>query len=161
MIEEFGGKAIVTRVGHSLIKEVMIKENAVFGGESSGHYFYKLPYGTFEAPMVLTLKFLEYISKQDKPVSEVVKPYKRYAHSGEINTKLDSKEQAQAKIDQIKEKYSDGEQLFIDGITVEYPEYWFNIRSSNTEPVIRLTVEARDQATMEQKRDELLGLIRS
>jgi len=161
MIEELGGQAIVTRVGHSLIKEKMIEEDVIFGGESSGHYFYRLPYGTFEAPMVLILKLLQYVSETNKPFSEIIAPLKRYSHSGEINTKLASREAAQAKIEAIKEKYADGNQIFIDGITVEYPDFWFNLRSSNTEPVIRLTVEAKDLALMEAKRDELLALIRS
>ena len=158
MIEEAGGKASVTRVGHSLIKEQMLKENAVFGGESSGHYFYKFNYGTFEAPIVLTLKFLEYLSAQNKPLSEVVAPYKRYFHSGEINTKVaDTK----AKIEEIKQKYSDGNQIFLDGITVEYPDYWFNVRASNTEPLLRLNLEAKTKELMEMKRDEVLALMNS
>jgi len=155
MIEEAGGKASVTRVGHSLIKEQMLKENAVFGGESSGHYFYKFMYGTFEAPIVLTLKFLEYLSEQNKPLSEVIAPYQKYFHSGEINTKVPD---VKAKIEEIKQKYSDGQQSFLDGITIEYPDYWFNVRPSNTEPLLRLNLEARSKELMEQKRDEVLSL---
>lgn len=158
MIEEAGGKASVTRVGHSLIKEQMLKENAVFGGESSGHYFYKFKYGTFEAPIVLTLKFLEYLSDQNKPLSDVVSPYKVYFHSGEINTKVPD---VKAKIEEIKQKYSDGQQSFLDGITIEYPDYWFNVRPSNTEPLLRLNLEARTKETMEQKRDEVLSIMKS
>ncbi len=158
MIEEAGGKASVTRVGHSLIKEQMLKENAVFGGESSGHYFYKFKYGTFEAPIVLTLKFLEYLSDQNKPLSDVVAPYKKYFHSGEINTKVPD---VKAKIEEIKQKYSDGQQSFLDGITIEYPNYWFNVRPSNTEPLLRLNLEARTKETMEQKRDEVLSIMKS
>lgn len=158
MIEEAGGKASVTRVGHSLIKEQMLKENAVFGGESSGHYFYKFKYGTFEAPIVLTLKFLEFLSAQNKPLSEVIAPYKEYFHSGEINTKVPD---VKAKIEEIKVKYSDGQQSFLDGITVEYPDYWFNVRPSNTEPLLRLNLEARSKELMEQKRDEVLSVMKS
>ena len=158
MIEEAGGKASVTRVGHSLIKEQMLKENAVFGGESSGHYFYKFMYGTFEAPIVLTLKFLEYLSEQNKPLSEVIAPYQKYFHSGEINTKVPD---VKAKIEEIKQKYSDGQQSFLDGITIEYPDYWFNVRPSNTEPLLRLNLEARSKELMEQKRDEVLSAMKS
>lgn len=158
MIEEAGGKASVTRVGHSLIKEQMLKENAVFGGESSGHYFYKFKYGTFEAPIVLTLKFLEFLSTQNKSLSELIAPYKKYFHSGEINTKVPD---VKAKIEEIKGKYSDGQQSFLDGITVEYPDYWFNVRPSNTEPLLRLNLEARSKELMEQKRDEVLRLMKS
>jgi len=158
MIEEAGGKASVTRVGHSLIKEQMLKENAVFGGESSGHYFYKFKYGTFEAPIVLTLKFLEYLSEQNKPLSEVVAPYKKYFHSGEVNTKVPD---VKAKIEEIKQKYSDGKQSFLDGITIEYPDYWFNVRPSNTEPLLRLNLEAKSKDIMEQKRDEVLAIMKA
>lgn len=161
MIEELGGEAIVTPVGHSLIKEIMIKENAVFGGESSGHYFYKLPFGTFECPMLLVVKLLKYLSEQGKPFSEVMMPFMRYAHSGEINTKVGSREEALGKIEVVKAKFADGQQIFIDGVTIEYPQYWFNLRTSNTEPVIRLTVEAESEDLMKQKTDELLSIIRS
>ena len=158
MIEAVGGKASVTRVGHSLIKEQMIKENAIFGGESSGHYFYKFPYGTFEAPIVLTLKFLEYLSLQNKPVSEVIAPYKVYFHSGEINSEVAEKEE---KIKEIAQKYADATISYLDGITVEYPDFWFNVRPSNTESLLRLNLEAKSKELMEQKRDEVLDFIRS
>jgi len=161
MIDQVGGKSIVTAVGHSIIKEAMIKNDAIFGGESSGHYFYKLPYGTFEAPMILVEKFLEYISEQNKPLSEIVAPYKIYFNSGEINTDVGNAEAIQAKITEIKNKYSDGVQTFIDGLTVEYPEYWFNVRGSNTEPLIRLTVEAKSEEVMEAKLKEILAIIQS
>lgn len=159
MIEEFGGKAVVTPVGHSLIKEEMIKQGAIFGGESSGHYFYKLPYGTFEAPMLLILKLLKFISESGKPFSEIVAPFKRYAHSGEINTRVGNQAEAAAKIEQIKKLYQDGKQIFIDGVTVEYPDYWFNLRASNTEPLIRFTIEARSPEIMAAKRDEIMALL--
>ena len=160
MIDEVGGTAVVAPVGHSLIKEKMIAENAIFGGESSGHYFYKLPYGTFEAPVVLIYKFLAFLSAQGKPLSEVVAPYKRYVNSGEINTRLMDRNVGLTKIEEIRKKYK-GTQNTIDGLTVEYPDYWFNVRLSNTEPLIRLIVEARDTQTMERKRDELLALIKA
>lgn len=155
MIEELGGKAIVTPVGHSLIKEVMIKEGAIFGGESSGHYFYKFPYGTFEAPIVLVLKLLRFISEQNKPLSEISKPFKRYFHSGEINIAIKDHEAATQKIEAIKEMYKDGKQSFVDGISVEYPEFWFNLRASNTEPLIRLTLEATTEEIMKSKVGEI------
>jgi phosphomannomutase len=120
-----------------------------------------MPFGTFEAPTLLVLKFLDHLSKQNKPVSEIVKPYKRYISSGEINTKMENRELIEQKIELIKQKYSDGQQLFIDGIKVTYPDYWFSIRASNTEPVVRLIVESGSQEIMEAKRDELLSIIRS
>ncbi len=161
MIDQYQGKALVTPVGHSLIKEAMLKAGAIFGGESSGHFFYRMPYGTFEVPLLLTLKLLVFLSEQGRPFSEVLKPFERYSHSGEINTKVGSREEVEAKLSQIKNKYHDGKQIYIDGITVEYPEVWFNVRASNTEPVIRLTVEGLSKETMEAKRDELLALIRA
>lgn len=160
MIEEAGGKPLVTSVGHSLIKEKMIAENAVFGGESSGHYFYKLPYGTFEAPIILIYKFLAFLSEQNRALSEVVAPYKRYCNSGEINMHLASRDAGLSKIEEIKRAYT-GKQSTIDGLTVEYPDYWFNVRLSNTEPLIRLIVESRDKTVMERERDEIVALIKA
>jgi phosphomannomutase len=158
MIESVGGKASVTRVGHSLIKEQMLKENAIFGGESSGHYFYKLSCGTFETPFILVWKFLEFVSQQNKVLSEIVAPYRIYFHSGEINsTVADPK----AKLEEIKQKYSDGQLNELDGVSIEYPDFWFNVRPSNTEPLLRLALEAKTKEIMEQKRDELVALIRS
>lgn len=158
MIQAVGGKASVTRVGHSLIKEQMLRENAVFGGESSGHYFYKLSCGTFEAPFILVWKFLEFVSQQKKPLSEIVAPYKIYFHSGEINSTVTD---PKAKIEMIKQKYADGQLNELDGITIEYPDFWFNVRPSNTEPLLRLALEAKTKEIMEQKRDELTALIRA
>lgn len=158
MIEAAGGKASVTRVGHSLIKEQMIKENAVFGGESSGHYFYQFPFGTFEAPVSLMMRFLIFLSQQNKPFSQIIKPLQRYHHSGEINSKVsDSKK----KIKEIVKRYKDARQSMLDGITIEYPDYWFNVRASNTEPMLRLNLEAKTEKLMETKRDEILAFIRS
>ena len=136
----------------------MIENDAVFGGESSGHYFYKFGFGTFEAPIVFVLKFLLYVSQQNKPVSEVIAPYKKYFHSGEINSKV---ENYQKVFDALKEKYKDaGEISFLDGITVTFDDFWFNVRGSNTEPLLRLNLEATSKEVMEQKRDEVLGIIR-
>lgn len=158
MIEQAGGIASVTKVGHSLIKEQMLKENAVFGGESSGHYFYKFNYGTFEAPIVLVLKFLEYISNKSVPLSKIIAPYKIYFHSGEINEKVND---SNLIIEKIKQKYSDAKQSFLDGVTVEYPDFWFNVRSSNTESLLRLNLEAKTKELMEEKRDDVLKIMRS
>lgn len=158
MILESGGKPSVTRVGHSLIKEQMIRENAVFGGESSGHYFYQFPFGTFEAPVTLVMRFLSFLSVQNKPLSQVISPLQRYYHSGEINSKVAD---VKAKIEEIKSHYSDAKISTLDGVTIEYPIFWFNVRGSNTEPLIRLNLEAVSKELMEHKRDEVLALIRS
>lgn len=158
MIIKSGGKPIVTRVGHSHIKESMIAQNAVFGGESSGHYFYKFSYGTFESPEVLTWKFLEFISSTDKTVAQSIAPYKIYFHSGEVNSKV---ENVINTLQKIKETYKDGEINELDGVTITFDDWWFNVRGSNTEPLIRLNLEAKTKELMEQKRDEVLSVIRS
>jgi len=157
MIEEMGGKSIVTPVGHSLIKEIMIKNNAIFGGESSGHYFYKKSYGTFEMPFILVLKFLKFLSEKNVSFSEAVSKYKKYYHSGEINFKVND---VQQKIDQIEKEYSEGKVIKIDGLTVEFPDWWFNLRGSNTEPVLRLNLEADSEKLMKEKIQEVSKIIK-
>jgi phosphomannomutase len=156
VIEEMKGDPIVTPVGHSLIKEIMIENDASFGGESSGHYFYKEHYGTFEMPVVLLSRFLLFLSSENKSFSEVMKPYKKYFHSGEINRKVRSTEVV---IDTIKEKYKDGSILEIDGISIEYPDFWFNVRASNTEPLVRLNLESISPEITETKVKEILKVI--
>jgi phosphomannomutase len=157
-IVENGGIPILTRVGHSLIKEQTVREDAYFAGESSGHFFLNMKEGCYEVPMIVTLKILEELSQSGMTFSEYIKPYKKYSNSGEINSEVTD---AQAKIKEIKEKYSDGKQNDMDGILVEYPDWWFNVRPSNTEPVVRLILEAKTKEVMEEKRDEVLGIIRS
>jgi phosphomannomutase len=159
LIEEAGGTAVVTRVGHSHIKKAMIESGAVFGGESSGHYFYKFPFGTFEAPATFVTKFLRWVSQQTTPLSQVIAPYRaKYANSGEINSEVHD---VGAVIEKIQQRYADGEISLLDGVTVTYPNYWFNVRGSNTEPLIRLNLEATTKELMEQKRDEVLQYIRT
>lgn len=159
MVEEGGGVPVLAPVGHSLIKEKMLVEDAVFGAESSGHYFYKLPYGTFEAPFLLLSTFLSFFAEQGKPLSEIVAPLKKYSNSGEINTRLASREAGAATLEEIKHRYADGVQSSLDGLSVEYPSYWFNVRLSNTEPLIRCILEARDEGTMMRERDRLMEII--
>ncbi len=156
-ITENGGIPIVTPVGHSLIKALAIKEDVIFAGESSGHFFLNMDEGCYEIPLIVTLKILEELSKSNQSFSNYVKPYKKYSNSGEINSEV---ENANAKIQEIKEKYKDGNQNELDGVTVEYSDWWFNVRPSNTEPLLRLNLEAKSQKIMEEKRDELLKLIR-
>jgi phosphomannomutase len=157
IIRENGGIPIVTRVGHSLIKEQAIKENAVFAGESSGHFFLNMEIGCFEVPVIVTLKLLQELSLSGKSFSDYIGPYRRYHNSGEINSVVSDPD---AIISEIKKKYADGEQSDLDGISVEFSDFWFNLRKSNTEPLIRFTIEARSQDLMLKKRDEILKLIR-
>jgi phosphomannomutase len=158
MIDSVGGKSSITRVGHSLIKEQMIKENAVFGGESSGHFFYQFDYGSFESPIMYVLGLLEFISEKNQPVSKIMDPYRVYFHSGEINSVV---EDPDGKMKELGEKYADAEISHLDGVTITYPNFWFNVRKSNTEPKLRLNLEAKTKETMEQKRDEVLAVIKS
>jgi len=158
LIREAGGIPIVTKVGHSLIKEHMMKEGAIFAGESSGHHFLKMKSGSYEVPMIITLKLLEIMSEKNIPLSDILKPYKKYAHSGEINSKVEDKA---GKMKELAKKYKDAQVSWLDGVTITYPEFWFNVRPSNTESLLRLNLEAISQSIMEKRRDEVLAIIRS
>ncbi|MEI7619993.1 MAG: phosphomannomutase/phosphoglucomutase [Candidatus Falkowbacteria bacterium] len=157
MIKKYGGEPMVTRVGHSLIKEQMIKENVYFAGESSGHFFLNMEMGCFEVPMIVILKLLTEFSDSNKGVAEQIEPYQKYFNSGEINSDVQNKDRI---FHLLEEKYSDAEINKLDGITITYPDWWFNVRASNTENKMRLNLEAVRQGLMEEKRDEVLGIIR-
>ncbi len=157
LIIESGGTPVLTRVGHSLIKEQMIKENIYFAGESSGHFFLNLPIGCFEMPNIIIGKILEEFSNCGQKISDYLKPFKKYFASGEINREVADKE---AVINLIKEKYADAKISLLDGISVEYSNYWFNVRGSNTENKMRLNLEAISDDLMKEKRDEVLNLIK-
>jgi phosphomannomutase len=147
-------------VGHSLIKAIMRKEDALFAGEHSGHYFFRENYSA-DSGLIAALIVLELVSNQRRPLSQVIAPYERYHQSGEINSKVDDSASQAAKLTQLKERYHDGQQISIDGLRVDYPHWWFNVRASNTEPLLRLNVEADVPELMQEKRNELLALIRS
>lgn len=155
-IEQNGGKPIMSRVGHAFIKAQMREYDAVFAGELSGHYYFKENFTT-ESQGLALIKLANLVCKKNKKVSELVAPLRKYFASGEINSKVAD---VQSILSNIKSKYSDGRMFELDGISVEYSNWWFNVRASNTEPLLRLIVEAKDKATMEAKRDELLALIR-
>jgi len=152
-----GGVPVITRVGHSLIKEQMLKEDIYFAGESSGHFYFNSPVGCFEFPSLMVLKLLLVFSTSNLPISEQIKQYKKYFLSGEINRVVGDKDLV---FKAIETKYSEGKINKLDGISVEYPDFWFNVRGSNTEPKIRLNLEAISQEIMEKKRDEILELIK-
>ena len=158
LIEEAGGKPVVMRVGHSLIKEHSRKVGAYFAGESSGHFFLDLGYGIFEVPVIVILKILEELSSFEGDAYSFFSRYKRYFHSGEINSDVKEKEK---KLDEIRAWYKDGKINDLDGVTVEFDDWWFNVRPSNTEDTLRLNLEARTKDMMEVKRDEVLKFIRS
>jgi phosphomannomutase len=159
VVERAGGKALMNRVGHAFFKTRMREENAMFGGEVSGHYyfhdFYCADSGTLPALLILEL-----LSKREKRMSELLEPYRsHYFISGEINSEVADQE---AKLEELAEKYSDGRQYHLDGLSVEYDDWHFNVRPSNTEPLLRLCLESlRSWEDMERRRDEVLSVIRS
>lgn len=155
-IEANGGRAIQSRVGHAFIKNQMREYDAVFAGELSGHYYFK-ENSTAECQGLAMVKLANLLCKTGKKASELVAPLRKYFSSGEINSKV---QDVKPILDAIRSRYADGHLFELDGISSEYPNWWFNVRSSNTEPLLRLIVEADTRELMEQKRDELLKLIR-
>jgi len=154
-IEEAGGKTNLSRVGHSLIKKQMRDEGAVFAGELSGHYYFQ-ENSNAEVSALATMFILNLMNETGKTMSELTKDLKRYYHSGEINFTV--KDPALI-LKKIKEKYSDGKIIEIDGIRIDFEDWWFNVRSSNTEPVVRLNMEAKTKEMMEEKKDEIIKMI--
>ncbi|HNW55725.1 MAG TPA: phosphomannomutase/phosphoglucomutase [bacterium] len=151
-----GGQPVVARVGHSLIKATMLEQDVYFAGESSGHFFLNMADGCYEVPGIIALQLLAALSASGQTLAEFVSPYQKYYHSGEINRRVND---PIAKIKQIAEKYADGQPNFLDGVTITYPDFWFNVRASNTEPLLRLNLEAATPEVMAAKRDEILSLI--
>ncbi|MFC1618220.1 phosphomannomutase/phosphoglucomutase [Patescibacteria group bacterium] len=160
MIEEFGGQPFVTKVGHSLIKKDSIDRDAPFSGESSGHLFFKTKHGFFETPLIVALVLMKQMSEAGKSIAEIVEPLRKYFHSGEINSEVENKK---AKMQELEEKFgSDAKNVsWLDGVTIEHDDWWFNVRPSNTESKLRLNLEAKNKDIMQEKRDEVLGVIRS
>jgi phosphomannomutase len=161
IVAAHGGKALMNRVGHAYIKRRMRETNAVFGGEVTGHYYFRDNYFA-DNGMIPALLILELMSKHGKTLHELLAPLReKYFISGEINTKLAHMDQVAAKLDAIAKKYADGKQERLDGLSVDYPDWHFNVRPSNTEPLLRLNLEATTPSKMAEKRDEVLALIRA
>ena len=156
VVRELGGTPVRTRVGHSFVKQVMAETGAVFGGEHSGHYYFREHYNA-DSGLVATMVVMDQLSKAGVPLSELLEPLRRYADSGEINSEVDD---PQATIERLATAYASGGQDRMDGLTVEFDGWWFNVRPSNTEPLLRLNVEAKDQALLEEKTAEVLAHIR-
>jgi phosphomannomutase len=156
VIRESGGVPVRSRVGHSFIKQVMAETGAVFGGEHSGHYYFRDNYRA-DSGLIAAVIVQERLSVSGVPLSELVAPLRRYPVSGEINTEV--ADQAAA-IEAIASTYGDGREDRLDGLTVEFEDWWFNVRPSNTEPLLRLNVEARTRELLDEKTAEVLGLIR-
>ncbi|MFF8270358.1 phosphomannomutase/phosphoglucomutase [Streptomyces sp. NPDC016562] len=160
VVREHGGTPVRTRVGHSFIKEEMAKTGAIFGGEHSAHYYFK-DFWNADTGMLAALHVLAALGGQDGPLSALVASYDRYEGSGEINSTV--ADQA-GRLAAVKETYGAREGVTLDeldGLTVTGPDWWFNVRASNTEPLLRLNVEARDAKTLTEIRDEALSLIRA
>jgi phosphomannomutase len=156
VIQAAGGKPMMSRVGHAFFKEQMRQNNAIFAGELSGHYYFRANYFT-ESSSMAVICLANIVSRSSQPLSELVKPIQRYFASGEINSRVSHAEKI---LETLKKRYADGKLIMLDGVSVEFADWWFNVRTSNTEPLIRLNVEARSRDQMEQKRDELLAIIR-
>jgi phosphomannomutase len=154
-----GGRSDLSRVGHAFFKARMREEGAVFGGEVSGHYYFR-DFWNADSGTIPALLMLELLSIDGRRLDEVMAEFRsRYFISGEINSEVAD---PQAKMDEIKARYGDGEQTFLDGISVDYPDWHFNVRPSNTEPLLRLNLESLlSREHMEAKRDEVLELIRT
>jgi phosphomannomutase len=157
-VQRMGGKPMINRVGHAFFKARMHETGAIFGGEVSGHYYFR-DFGCIDSGTLPLLMILELLSNERKTLGQLLQPFReKYFITGEINSSV--KDQ-QAVLDEIERRYGDGEITKLDGISVDYPDWHFNVRSSNTEPLIRLNLEAFDRESMEAHRDELLELIRS
>ena len=154
-IKERGGEPVLGRAGHSNIKEQMRKENIELGGELSGHYFFKET-GFTDNALLTMLKVMKILSGKDKPFSEIISPFKKYFVSGEVNFEV--KDSAEI-LERTEKKYSEGSIKKIDGLSAEFPDWWFNLRASNTEPLIRLNLEARTPEILAEKIAELQQFI--
>jgi phosphomannomutase len=154
-----GGRSGLSRVGHAFFKIRMREEDAVFGGEVSGHYYFR-DFWCADSGTIPALLMLELLSREDRPLGELMAEFRsRYFISGEINSEVADQE---AKMEEIARRYSDGELTRLDGISIDYPDWHFNVRPSNTEPLLRLNLESLvSREDMEAKRDEVLGLIRA
>src|SRR5579863_140047 len=157
LIAKAGGIPVRSKVGHSIIKAVMREQDVTFGGEHSGHFYFRDNWYA-DSGMIAFLACLELFSAAGKPVSEVIAPIDTRFRSGEINSQVAD---VSAKLREVEERFADAAVDHLDGATISYPNWWMNVRPSNTEPLLRLNVEGDTRALMEQHRDEALALIRS
>jgi len=158
---KYGGTALMNRVGHAFFKQRMREEGAIFGGEVTGHYYFR-DYYFADNGFIPALLILELMSIKGQTLRELLAPLReKYFISGEINTKLSDMGLIPAKLDGLSARYQDGRVYSLDGISAEYEDWHFNVRASNTEPMLRLNLEATTRELMEQKRDEVLAFIRT
>lgn len=160
VVAEHGGKSVRSRVGHSYIKKLMAETDAVFGGEHSGHFYFR-EFWKADSGMLAALHAIAALGEADVPLSTLLAPYNRYISSGEVNSTVTDAPAAVAKIEGIYSSMEGASIDNLDGLTVTADSWWFNLRASNTEPLLRLNVEADSQAKMEEIRDSLLAIIRA
>src|SRR5919112_863139 len=159
LVEREGGRAIRTKAGHSIIKPQMRENDAAFGGEHSGHFYFRDNYFA-DSGIIAMLTVAELVARQEGPLSELLAPIDSYVRSGEINSEVEDQSVTLAKVEEHYTQRDDPKIDHLDGLTVDFGDWWFNLRPSNTEPLLRLNVEASDRETMERERDELLELIK-
>jgi phosphomannomutase len=157
VVAEQGGVPVRTKVGHSFIKQIMAETGAVFGGEHSAHYYFARNFNA-DSGLIASLMVMAEVGREDQPLSVVRKPFERYSSSGEINTHV---EDVHAVIDRVSEQYSQHSQDRLDGLTVDSGTWWFNLRPSNTEPLLRLNYEGQDRSSCDDGVAELLAVITS
>src|SRR5436190_13891022 len=161
-VARYGGTALMNRVGHAFIKRRMREENAVFGGEVTGHYYFR-DYFFADNGFIPALLILELMSRKNMTLRDLLAPLRaKYFISGEINTRVDSMATTEARLRDLEARYgaSGGHSYTLDGFSVEFPEWHFNVRASNTEPLLRLNLEALTPDLMARRRDEVLAVIR-
>jgi phosphomannomutase len=159
-VAKYKGKALMNRVGHAFIKRRMREDNGIFGGEVTGHYYFRDFYYA-DNGFIPALLMLELMSKKNMTLHDLLKPFnQKYFISGEINTKVSGMEVVKARLKDLATKYADGHTYEVDGFSVEYPDWHFNVRASNTEPLLRLNLEALTPELMVKRRDEVLAVIR-
>jgi phosphomannomutase len=157
VVREHGGKPIRTRVGHSFIKSEMAETRAIFGGEHSGHYYFADNYKA-DSGIIATMVVLGLLCEVDEPLSELRKPFERYAASGEINTEVDDPKATIAGVEKVMADLPGAKVDKLDGLTVDLGDWWVNLRGSNTEPLLRVNVEADDRELCEEKTKYVLDL---
>jgi phosphomannomutase len=156
VVREQGGVPIRTRVGHSFIKQVMAETGAIFGGEHSGHYYFRDNFRA-DSGLIAAVVCLAELSRANVPLSALLRPFRRYFASGEINSRVAD---PRATLEVLSSRFADGREDRVDGLTVEFDDWWFNARPSNTEPLLRLNVEARTEELLREKTAEVVDLIR-
>jgi phosphomannomutase len=159
-VARYGGTALMNRVGHAFIKQRMRKEDGIFAGEVTGHYYFRDFYYA-DNGFIPALLILELMSKKNQSLHELLRPYReRYFISGEINTTLAGMEEVPRKLAALEARYTDAQLVRMDGLSIDYLDWHCNVRGSNTEPLLRLNLEARTPELMAKKRDEILSVIR-